>query len=227
MSHPDAQALALQRWAFVNALAVGAGLALTIQSVAATPLLLAGGGALVWLIVQFRGAWTPVGRFGAANGLTVFRSALTLALPSVFAAVGGFAVIAAGIGLLLLDLLDGRIARQRGEASAFGEYLDKETDALMVLVLCVLLYLSGRLGAWILLPGALRYLFVVITFLGKPQIAKERRQRLARFAYVLTVAALLIAFLPLPAFYVPLAIAATVFLTLSFARSFWLFFASA
>lgn len=227
MSHTVAQDSTLQRWAFANALAVGAGVALAVRVEAIAPLLPAGVAPLVWLIVRFRGAWTPGGRFGTANSLTVFRIALTAALPFLFAGLGGPAVIVAGTGLLLLDLLDGQIARRRGEVSAFGEYLDKETDALMVLVLCLMLFLSGRLGAWILLPGGLRYLFVVVTYFGRPEVVKERRERLARYVYALTVVALLAAFLPFPALYMPLALGATLLLTLSFARSFWLFFTSA
>ena len=217
----------LQRWAFVNALAVAGTLALTLYVETPAPLLLAGGGALGWLVFRFRGLWTPDGGFGLANSVTAARCLGTLLLPSVFAAFGGVAAIVLVLALLAADGIDGRLARTRDEASAFGEFFDKETDAFMLLLICVLLYLSGRLGAWILLPGGLRYLFVIVTYVGRPQVVKEQRLRFGGFVYVLTVCGLLAAFLPWPALYVPLTLGATLLLSLSFARSFWLFFTPA
>ena len=40
-----------------------------------------------------------------------------------------------GDGLLILDGVDGRVARARGEVSAFGARFDMETDALLLLCL--------------------------------------------------------------------------------------------
>ncbi len=60
----------------------------------------------------------------------------------------------------LLDGVDGRLARQSGMASAFGARFDMEIDALLILALSILGWEYGKAGAWILLAGLLRYIFV-------------------------------------------------------------------
>jgi phosphatidylglycerophosphate synthase len=65
-----------------------------------------------------------------------------------------------GAVALALDGVDGAIARRTGTASAFGARFDMETDALTVLMLSALVAAEGRVGAWVLWSGALRYLYV-------------------------------------------------------------------
>ena len=60
---------------------------------------------------------------------------------------------------LVLDGVDGRVARRTGTASAFGARFDMESDALLVLVLSV--HVARDVGPWVLLIGAARYLFVL------------------------------------------------------------------
>jgi phosphatidylglycerophosphate synthase len=68
------------------------------------------------------------------------------------------AAIAASI--LLLDGVDGWLARRGGWVSAFGARFDMETDALLILLMAALSWQLDKVGAWILLSGVLRYLFV-------------------------------------------------------------------
>ncbi|HEX5049924.1 MAG TPA: CDP-alcohol phosphatidyltransferase family protein, partial [Gammaproteobacteria bacterium] len=72
------------------------------------------------------------------------------------------------------------LARARGETSAFGARLDMETDALLILVLASLAWAYGKAGAWILLAGLLRYLFVAASYalpwLARALPASRRRQ---------------------------------------------------
>jgi phosphatidylglycerophosphate synthase len=81
--------------------------------------------------------------------------------PSVVLA---WSIVVLALIALVLDGVDGRVARRRGEASAFGARFDMETDALLILVLAALAWSLGKAGAWILLAGALRYLFVAAGF---------------------------------------------------------------
>jgi|GEM_PF-1578225 len=58
---------------------------------------------------------------------------------------------------LVLDGIDGAVARAQGRPTAAGARLDAETDAVMTLALSVVV--AGQVGAWVVLTGALRYLF--------------------------------------------------------------------
>jgi phosphatidylglycerophosphate synthase len=59
---------------------------------------------------------------------------------------------------LILDAVDGPVARRTGTASALGARFDVEVDSVLVLVLSV--YVAGILDPWVLLIGAMRYAFV-------------------------------------------------------------------
>jgi phosphatidylglycerophosphate synthase len=69
-------------------------------------------------------------------------------------------MIIMGTLCLTLDGVDGRVARARGEASAFGARFDVETDAAMLVVLCVAVAALGIAGWWVMAIGALRYGYV-------------------------------------------------------------------
>ena len=59
---------------------------------------------------------------------------------------------------LVLDAVDGRVARRTSTCSALGARFDMEVDAFLILVLSV--YLVPSLGGWVLAIGAARYAFV-------------------------------------------------------------------
>jgi phosphatidylglycerophosphate synthase len=59
---------------------------------------------------------------------------------------------------LVLDAVDGPVARRSGTASALGARFDMEVDSFLVLVLSV--YVAVLLGPWVLAAGAIRYAFV-------------------------------------------------------------------
>ncbi|RJP78823.1 MAG: CDP-alcohol phosphatidyltransferase [Candidatus Zixiibacteriota bacterium] len=226
---PEADSLAawrawLLRWSAVHAtlLLAAAGLGLGLGR----PWLIvpAAGLSFAALILAGRGRWTPRGTFGRANSVTALRLTGILALGLAAPLLPGTAVAAAGLILTALDLLDGWLARLRGEAGEFGAFFDKEADAFFVLLLCAALYAQERLGAWILVPGLLRYLFTLALHLLPARSGQERRSRRGRWVFALLVAALLICFLPCPAVYRPLAVTATVTLMTSFAADLrWAF----
>jgi phosphatidylglycerophosphate synthase len=103
-----------------------------------------------------------------ANRVTLTRATL----------VGGVAALTAGsfghpvpvatlvwltVPALLLDGVDGWVARRTGTVSALGARFDMEVDAFLILVLCV--YLVRDLGGWVLVIGAMRYAFVAAGWL--------------------------------------------------------------
>jgi len=167
------------------------------------------GAAYAWRALAFLGAGAavlvlgldahlPHRRFGLANQLTLLRATLVVLLlamigqphiPAAFAF--GIAVVAAS-----LDAADGRVARSSGLASRYGARFDMETDALLILVLSVLLWRRGVVGAWVLAGGAMRYVFgglrVLVPRLDAPLAPSVRRQAFA----VAQVVALLVALAP-------------------------------
>ncbi len=103
-------------------------------------------------------------RFGPANQITLVRALLVAALaslalrPATPAVAWLIAVIA--IGVVLLDGVDGWVARRTATESAFGARFDTETDAALILVLAVLVWQHGKAGPWIVASGLLRYVFL-------------------------------------------------------------------
>ena len=63
------------------------------------------------------------------------------------------------VAALVLDAVDGLVARRTHAASAFGARFDGEVDAFLILVLSV--YVASTLGGWVLAIGAARYAFAV------------------------------------------------------------------
>lgn len=105
--------------------------------------------------------------FGAANTITLGRAGMIMV-------VAGFAIdtmaygpaawwIAAGLATVayLLDGVDGWAARRGGRCTGFGARFDMEVDAVFALVVAAVLWQAGKAGAWIMLIGALRYLFIL------------------------------------------------------------------
>ena len=106
----------------------------------------------------------PFPRFGPANSVTSLRALLVAAVAGLIGEPHDPAVawIAVWLGLAatLLDGADGWLARRTGMMSRFGARFDMEVDALLIQVLAILVWRHGKAGAWVLLSGLLRYLFV-------------------------------------------------------------------
>jgi len=104
-------------------------------------------------------------RFGLANAVTLTRLVGTcwIAALTVEAALVGLdpsgRVLLVGLATacLILDGVDGRVARFRGEVSTFGARFDVETDALQLACMSLALPLLGVVGWWALAVAGLRY----------------------------------------------------------------------
>jgi phosphatidylglycerophosphate synthase len=128
-------------------------------------------------------AHRPHGRFGAANGVTLFRGGIVCILAAFIGerwADAQWLVASAAIAALTLDGVDGWLARTTGSESRFGARFDMETDAMLVLVLSVLAWQGGPAGPWVLAAGLLRYGFVaaasVWRWLDRPLPPSGRRK---------------------------------------------------
>ncbi len=111
---------------------------------------------------------------GPATRLTLVRATLVLPLavlallPGVFTEAGYWWMVGLSTVALMLDGLDGPLARRTGTESAFGARFDMELDAFLLVALSALLWRSGKVGSWVLLIGGLRYLFVLGGLLWPP-----------------------------------------------------------
>jgi len=182
----------------VSVAALGAGLLhLSTTYVAKVLLVFASGAALVLLALpgSHRSA-----RLGAANLVTLVRGALVALLAGLLGehgspAISTTAVIVASAALVL-DGVDGRLARRSGMASEFGARFDMETDAVFVAVLALLVWQFGKAGAWVLLSGLMRYLFAagaaLVPRLQRPVPSTFRGKCIA----VLQMIALIVALAP-------------------------------
>lgn len=106
---------------------------------------------------------SPSRALGPADRVTLARAVLVggvTALVADGAGQGAPAVILVVLAVvaLVLDGVDGQVARRTGTASPLGARFDVEVDAFLILVLSV--HVAGRLGAWVLVIGAMRYVFV-------------------------------------------------------------------
>ena len=142
------------------------------------------GCALAWRALP---AHRPHARFGSANAVTLLRLALIAMLAASIGngaatspPAGAWALVAVATVAALLDAVDGPLARRSGSASAFGARFDMETDALLILVLCMLAVQTDKVGPWILLAGLLRYGFVAAAvpwpWLAKPLPPRRLRK---------------------------------------------------
>ena len=119
------------------------------------------------------------------------------------------AVVGTAPACLVLDGLDGRLARARGTASAFGARFDVETDAALLLLLCIAVPLFGPVGWWVIMIGLLRYLYVAAAFvlpsLRTPLPPRASRKVISVLQNVALLAALLVpALVRLPNWVAPL-----------------------
>jgi len=133
-----------------------------------------------------------------ANGISVLRWCGIVILALGAPRLKGGLFFGGGVLLMLLDGLDGRLARRMGTASDLGEYLDKEIDSLFLLLVCLSLVIKALVGPWVIIIGLSRFLFVVALFFFKPFRPKESRSLRARLIYSGTLIILLSLFLPYP-----------------------------
>jgi len=168
--------------------------------------------------------------FGAANCVTLVRVvgtswAAALACQALLGQLpdwGQALLVAIGTVCLVLDGVDGRLARLRGEASAFGARFDVETDAALLLFLSIAVGAVGAAGWWVLAVAGTRYVYVaaswVVPALRIPLPASYGRKVLAVVQCVALLVALALDLLSGGAGWVPDAV-----LALALGALYWSF----
>ena len=136
-------------------------------------------------MVETIATWRPT----PADRITLVRAALAaacavLAVPPLFTGPGqvpgqgtGLLLVVLGGTALLLDAVDGRVARRTGTASEAGARFDSATDAFLVLVLSVATV--AVVGLWTLAIGAMYYV-VAAAGLVRPHLRQPLPRSTAR-----------------------------------------------
>lgn len=169
----------------------------------------------------------PFGSLGWANRVTLARAVLVALVAGALAANAFAGAIwqwlAIAVIALLLDGVDGWIARRTKSHTRFGARFDMELDALLILLLCAGLLRLESLGLWVLMIGGMRYCFIAASWqfpwLSKPLFDSFRRKAVC----VWQVVALLLALTPLTSHLMAslLAISALISLAYSFGYDVW------
>ena len=156
--------------------------------------------AVMGLSIGFLQQHHPFARFGAANQITTLRAMLVALVAGL---VGepqrpaiAVAAVAASLGVVLLDGVDGRLARQQQIASPFGARFDMEIDALLILALSVLAWRHDKAGAWVVASGLMRYGFVAAGAAAPWVRAALEPSRRRQTICVIQIAALTLVMLP-------------------------------
>jgi phosphatidylglycerophosphate synthase len=164
-------------------------------------------GLLAILIFATQGAliltrWPARQNFGWANRTTLLRSILVVSLVAwapFLPAADSSALWIYGVACLIaliLDGVDGKVARATNSNSEFGARFDMELDALFIFGLCVATMAIGKAGPWVLMLALMRYAFLAashfLTWLNQPLPDSFRRKTVC----VWQVVTLMIAILP-------------------------------
>jgi phosphatidylglycerophosphate synthase len=122
---------------------------------------------------------------GPADLVTLSRAVLAGGTAALVADQGRDAslvvVAVVASSALVLDAVDGLVARRTGTASALGARFDMEVDAFLILVLSA--FVGLFVGMWVLAIGAIRYAFVaaqqVLPWLRGPLPPSRARKTVA------------------------------------------------
>jgi phosphatidylglycerophosphate synthase len=149
--------------------------------------------------------WPSHQNFGWANRATLLRGCMIIVLVAIACAAAAGAELSvnrlwwyatAALLALILDGVDGHLARCTNSASEFGARFDMELDALFILGLCLMVLAIGKAGAWVLALGLMRYGFVAaawaLPWMNRPLPPSFRRKTVC----VWQVVTLMVAIVP-------------------------------
>jgi phosphatidylglycerophosphate synthase len=157
---------------------------------------------VAFLMSLHLGGHAPHAHFGTANRITLARgmiaSLLGGAVPIVTALSPDALWVASAAALLalVLDGVDGWIARRTRMASAYGQHLDINFDTVMMGILALLAWQGGKAGAWVLAIGLARYVFVAAGWLWPWFNAELPFSQRRRVVCVAQIAVLLVCLTP-------------------------------
>lgn len=198
--------IALARTPWRDLLLAGVGLAILLGLARLTlglptlPLAVAGLLYVGLALILIAGLALSHSHFGPADRVTLSRAVLVLFLtsltfqPELLQKVAWpYALLC--LAALIMDGVDGYVARHTGTASRFGARFDMELDAFFILMLCLAVMVLGKAGLWVLLIGLMRYGFVMAgwywKWLNNPLPESFRRKTVCVWQLVTLMVALL------------------------------------
>lgn len=174
------QIKSIKKWNNLHAFVLLAGGMLLVYTESVVPVLIGGGISFLYYIFTqrtFLSQYRPWG--GYANLVTFFRLGLLIGICFMHESMSNWGLALGLISVVLLDVVDGYVARKFHLQSDFGLYFDMETDSFYVAAVSSILYLKGLAPPWILFIGFLRYINVAVYTIFQLKPKKEPKQRFA------------------------------------------------
>ena len=121
-----------------------------------------------WMVMDYATKRARMTSFGPADLVTLTRTVLIGGIAAITADSLGtgnapIALIVMAVIALVLDGVDGKVARRMDAVSKFGARFDMEADSFLILVLSILTL--PMLGPIVLLSGTMRYQFALAAVL--------------------------------------------------------------
>jgi phosphatidylglycerophosphate synthase len=104
----------------------------------------------------------PLG--GYANWVTSFRLLNLFLIIVLYTHLTTLQLGLWSLMVVLLDGVDGYLARKFNHESNFGAQFDMETDSFFVAAISFTLYKLNLTEIWIIIPGFMRYIYLVLVF---------------------------------------------------------------
>jgi len=99
---------------------------------------------------------------GYANWVSITRLISVILLFIFYERIDVLILFSIFLGTILLDGVDGYLARKYNHVSQVGGVLDMETDAQLVLVISWIHVDMQSIGWWLLIPGGFRYFYEIL-----------------------------------------------------------------
>jgi len=163
---------------------------------------------------------------GYANLITLFRLLIVIFIGFFHNQLTHNFIFSLALFSVILDGVDGYIARKFNQTTTFGEIFDKETDAFYVLIITSILYMQGLFGFWLIIIGYFRYFYGIIVLLKKGLTRDSIRARFQTIMAGIFFVAILSPFILPSAIHYPVVITAGLLIVLSFLNSFVMIFLS-
>jgi phosphatidylglycerophosphate synthase len=152
--------------------------------------------ALLSLILLWTSQWYTISNIKPAGGyanLVTFLRYILLLLIVIFSDVWPVWSLGFLFAIpVLLDGLDGYLARKLNHITKFGALFDLETDSLFMTLTGMILYHRHIVGAWLLPAAYMRYFYVLVIAILQLNRIQEKRTRFGPFiAFIMFVSVIL------------------------------------
>ena len=117
---------------------------------------------------------------GYANWVSILRLVGVLCLFSLHNYIKDIYLFWGFLAAILMDGVDGYLARRYNQSSRVGGILDMEIDAFLVLVLSYIQIEKGNIPDWIIIPGGFRFIYIWMILFIPQSTAKEMIPKLVR-----------------------------------------------